>query len=247
MVQRDGVVLHDALPAGQLDVAAARLPSMRPVDGPWLRCDAAYGEQMRLRRKLLGERTADVYAQLPDHIAAACGFLELVINALPEGFRVDGGQVICPDGARVTLDWEAPLWTVGHILQQDVCILEKQGSEHVLTAAVLCFPASWTLAEKIGKPLGRIHDPVSEYSAQIAARVQRMFDGVQMDRPMWRANALRYDDPTLFQPRSEGDTRPIAKAGARYIRSERQTVLRLPRDGAVAFTIHTMVVEAALK
>lgn len=243
MAQDGTGVLHQTFPDGQLEAADARLPAMRPIVGPWLLLDEAYGAQMGVRRDLLATREADVYAQLPQNLSAARAFLGLALDALPDGFDLNGGRVVCPDGIAVTLDWDAPLWTAGNLFQQDVCILEKQGDEHVLTGAVLCFPASWTLAEKIGKPLVRIHKPVPEYDTSIATRVQRMFDGVQAGRPMWRANALRYDESKLFHPKLEDDSRPISHKGARFIRSERQTVLRLPQDGAVAFTIHTMVVE----
>ncbi|MCF2872210.1 DUF3445 domain-containing protein [Octadecabacter sp. G9-8] len=236
-------ILQDYLPDGQLDVAAARLPSMRPVVGPWLFCDGAYGAQMGERRRLLAERPEDVLAQTPEGVAGARAFLEAALRALPAGFAHQDDRVACPDGHIVALDWDAPLRSVGEMLQQDVCILDRSGDEHVLSGAVLCFPASWTLAQKIGKPLIRIHHPVSEYSDAIAARVQRLFDGVQTGRPMWRANALRYSDPTLYQPRPENDPRPIGTPDAPYIRSERQTVLRLAHPGAVAFMIHTSVVQ----
>lgn len=237
----------DKLPDGQAEVAAARLPAMRPVVGPWLFCDAAYAGQMGVRRQLLRDQGADVLAQTDAGLDAARAFIDVALKALPHGFERGGDRVLCPDGHAVTLDWDAPLRSVGEMLQQDVCILEKREDEHILSGAVLCFPASWTLAQKIGKPLVRIHAPVSEYSENIAARVQRLFDGVKDERPMWRANALRYDDPSLYQPRPENDPRPVGTDRAAYIRSERQTVLRLPVEGAVAFVIHTSVVKDRLE
>jgi hypothetical protein len=244
MMIEQPVILQNALPEGQAEVAAARLPSVLPVQGPWLRMDEAYAAQMALRRRLLGEHEREVYAQRREGLGAARSYLGAALENLPEGFDVQGGTVVCPDGVRVTLEWDAPLWTVGNLLQQDVCILEKSEAEHVMTGAVLCFPASWTLAQKIGRPLVGIHDPVAEYDAGIAARVQRLFDGVQPDKPVWRANLLKYRDPALYQPRPEYDPRPAGLAASSYIRSERQTILRLPVEGAVAFTIHTSVVSA---
>lgn len=238
------LILQEALPEGQADMAASRLPSVRPVLGPWLRLDEAYAAQMALRRRLLARHEREVYAQKPAGLAAARSYLAVALEALPDGFEVQGGVVVCPDGMRVTLEWDAPLWTAGNLLQQDVCILEKSEAGHVMTGAVLCFPASWTLAQKIGRPLVGIHDPVAEYDAGIAVRVQRLFDGVRPDKPVWRANLLKYSDPALYQPRLEYDPRPVGQAEARYIRSERQTILRLPVAGAVAFTIHTWVVAA---
>lgn len=236
------LILQDVMPDGQVEQARARLPSMVPVVGPWLFCDGAYGAQMAERRRLLRNQSGDVLAQLPEGRDAARAFLSAALEALPDGFQHDRGVVTCPDAHQVVLDWDAPLRSVGEMLQQDVCILEKSEAEHVLTGACLCFPASWTLAQKIGKPLIRIHDPVPEYGVDVAKRVQRLFDGVRLGQPMWRANALCYDDPTLFQPRTENDPRPVGTGQAKYLRSERQTVLRLPTPESVAFVIHTTVV-----
>ena len=145
-----------------------------------------------------------------------------------------------PDGAVVPLDRAAPLLTLGRLVQEDLCILEAEGGAHVLTGAILCFPASWTLAEKIGRPLLAIHAPVAAYDAEIARRVQRMFDAIRPDRPLWRGNSLLYDDATLHQPRREGEHRP-APVARTYVRSERQCFVRLPETRAVVFSIHTYV------
>jgi hypothetical protein len=170
--------------------------------------------------------------------------LDMVLTDLPDRFRRVEDRVICPDGVAIEIDRDDPLATMGRMLQQDICILLPGQGEHMLAAAVLCFPASWTLSEKLGRPLGRIHDPVAEYDAEVGARVQRFFDAIGPGRPLWRANHLRYDDPALFQPRSEADPRPVGGAGAAYERAEHQTLLRLPETGAVVFAIHTVVVRA---
>ena len=134
---------------------------------------------------------------------------------------------------------------LGRLVQNDFCILQKIGNEHVLTAAALCFPASWSLEEKFLKPLIDIHTPVKEYNDVIAKRVQRLFDGLQIDRPLWRFNALYYEDPHLFQPRRANQPRrKPAPNKANYFRSERQTFVKLPTSGAIIFGIHTFVVYA---
>ena len=78
--------------------------------------------------------------------------------------------------------------------------MEKQGPEHVLTGACLCFPASWALSEKLGRPLIGIHRTVPVYQEDLARRVQRMFDVIRVDQPLWRMNALVYANPALHQP-----------------------------------------------
>lgn len=233
------VILQGGLPHAQS--GDPRLPGTQPCDAEdWLRVDEVYAAQMQYRTRLLAEKRDAVLSEDTQTAKANREVLAEALKILPSlGFDVSEDAVICPDGRVVTLDWSAPLSTLGHLVQEDICVLQKQGAEHVMTGAVLCFPANWRLAEKINRPLTGIHEPVEEYDDNIARRVQRLFDGVQVGRPLWRFNKLPYSDPDLHQPykRILGDDVP-------YTRSERQCILRLPRSGAVVFTIHSFVVRS---
>ena len=222
-----------------------RLPGIQPLDpDDWLRVDDAFAGQMALRDRLIAEQPEAVHALRPEAIEAARELLDLVLDHLSTDrrYRRDGGVLHRPDGVAVVLDPDRPLLTLGRLVQADLCLHQKQGSEHVLTGAILCFPAGWSLDEKIGRPLTRIHAPVTEYDPQLAARVQRLFDGIQPGRPLWRANVLAYASPELYAPHREGAPRPRPVGAAPFIRSERQCLLRLPRTRAVVFSIHTAVV-----
>ena len=216
-----------------------RLPGVAPCDADdWLRVDDAYAAQMAHRRALLADPAVNVFWQEETARPAAEEVLDEALRLLPGlGFRVSGDTVTCPDGHVQVLDRSDPLRTLGTLVQEDICLLEKCGDEHVLTAAVLCFPASWRLADKAGRPLIGIHDTIPEYDADLARRVQRLFDGVRVGRPLWRFNRLAYADPALHQP-----YRTRRDAERRYLRSERQCILRLPATGTTVFTIHTWVV-----
>jgi len=229
-------ILQKSIPAEMLVTKA--LPGVAPCAAEdWLRVDDAYAAQMAYRTDLLAQKREAVLWMDPSALPAAREVLDTILGVLPSfGFEV-GARVRCPDGRVVVPDWDQPLLTVGHLIQQDVCVMDKRGAEHVLTGAVLCFPANWLLAEKAGRPLIGIHDRVEEYDTGLARRVQRLFDGVQVGRPLWRFNRLPYGDPDLHQPqRQDGD---LPK---QFIRSERQTILRLPQTRAVVFAIHTFVV-----
>lgn len=227
------------------DMAQPRaLPGTQPERGPWLRVDEAYGAQMARRIALLDGQPDKVLYQDTDAKPAAQELLGAVLDMLPTlGFEVDGPRVTCPDGRVVDCAAHAPLDALGRILQCDFVIMQKRGDEHVLTGAVLCFPASWALAEKAGRPLTDIHIPVDEYTDDLARRVQRMFDGIRVGQPLWRFNQLWYQDPELYQPRSAVEPRRVGSKSVTgpYYRSERQTLLRLPISGAVVFVIHTYV------
>jgi len=236
-------ILQDRLvDAPWMSAPMRRLPGIQPLrPGDWLRVDSAYGAQLSEKARLLETRPTDVLVLSDGAHAAAEELLDRVLSELDAiaGFVRSAETVTRPDGVVVRPDPARPLATLSRLVQEDFCILQKQGDEHVLTGALLCFPASWTLAEKIGRPLIAIHEPVASYDADIARRVQRLFDAIRPDQPLWRANALFYDDPTLYQPRREAATRSDPGSGAPYIRSERQCLLRLPETQAVVFSIHT--------
>ncbi len=235
-------ILHSAIP---YDIRHS-LPGTQPVqDGDWLWVDECYGAQMAYRDQLIAERFDAVHYMGVGCLAAGQELLSTVLGNLQKqnGFSVSEGHVQRPDGVVVALDWNQPLATVGRIAQADYCILQKpEGApEHVLTGAILCFPSSWTLAEKAGRPLMSIHIPVPEYDENIGKRVQRLFDGVQPDRPIWRANQLWHGFANLHQPKSERDPRRSYGPDAPFFRSERQVIMRLPETRAVVFSIHTFV------
>jgi dimethylamine monooxygenase subunit A len=241
-------ILQSRLPfAPWMEPRTARLPGVLPVDGDdWLRVDDAFAGQMAERDRLIALDADRVHALLPSARAAADELFGLVLKALGRmaGYVIGTQSVTRPDGVTVLLDRDQPLLTLGRLVQEDLCLLEHNGAEHVLTGASLCFPASWTLAQKIGRPMTVIHTPVVPYTEDISRRVQRLFDAIRPEQPLWRANALVYDDPTLHQPRLEHERRPKPVTRI-YLRSERQCLMRLPVSRAVVFSIHTYVVRIA--
>jgi dimethylamine monooxygenase subunit A len=241
-------ILQSRLPfASWMDPRTARLPGILPIEGDdWLRVDDAFAGQMAERDRLIATRPEIVHGLLDSGHPAAAELYATVLARLARtaGYRVAATEVQRPDGVVVPLDPAMPLITLGRLVQEDLCLMEKHGDAHVLTGAVLCFPASWYLPEKLGRPLLGIHIPVPSYDPDIARRVQRLFDAIRPEQPLWRANALVYRDPTLHQPRREGDPRTDRRGGS-YVRSERQCLLRLPETRAVVFSIHSYVVDLA--
>ena len=239
------LILHDRLPfAPWLDPRTRRLPGILPMAaGDWLSVDEAFAGQMGLRDRLIAERRAAVHALDAGAVPAAAELLARVLVELPAlGFRVGATAVQRPDGVTVAIDRDAPLLTLGRLCQNDFCLMEKRGTEHLLTGAILCFPASWTLAEKFLRPMVGIHAPVPVYDGDLAQRVQRLFDLIRVEQPLWRANALHYEDAELFHPRSETEPRRKPQGLGGFIRSERQGFVKLPVSGAVVFSIHTYLI-----
>ena len=231
-------ILQKAIPYHWTD--AAKLPGVMPLDPQeWIIFDEAYAGQMA-EREILLQNTDEVIAVDRNSEAAACELLDTLLNFLSKkvGFEVFQTHVITPDMRTVKINYDAPLLTCGLLVQNDFCIMQKLDDKHVLSAAVLCFPANWRLDEKFMKPLFLIHENVLEYTHGIAKRVDRIFEGIRVNQPVWRFNVLEYSNATLHQPyRLNSDRLPS------FTRSERQTFLKLPGTGAVVFGIHTFVIK----
>ena len=241
-------ILQSSLPfAPWMDPRTSRLPGILPLtDDHWTCLDDAFAGQMQERDRLIAATPTLVHALQARAKPAADELYATLLKTLftRPGYEIFPDQIRRPDGILVPLDPDQPLLTLGRLFQEDFCILEQDGPEHILTAAILCFPASWTLAQKLGRPMTDIHIPVQTYTPDIARRVQRLFDAIRPEQPLWRANSLIYDDPTLHQPRLEGERRP-RPVKMIYARSERQCLVRLPKTRAVVFAIHTYIVRAA--
>jgi len=221
--------------------ALRRLPGIQPLElTDWVWVDDVFARQMAYREHLLEYRPKEVLATCEGAGDAVEELLATLLAHLPsvEGYDVHKDGVQRPDGQFVPTDRWGAMETIGRLGQQDFCVLTKTGDEHVLQAAVLCFPASWCLDQKIGKPLGAIHIPVESYDTVQARKVQKMFDLMRPEQPLWRANCLVYSDPDLFQPRREENKRSL-QGDQRWVRVERQTLRKLPKTGAVVFGIHT--------
>ena len=238
-------ILQQSLPVKPwADARTRRLPGVGPVSADaWLMIDDAYAAQMAYVDQILAKQRDLVVADTANGQCASRELCDAVIKwcLTQPGFARRGNTIIRPDGVQINLDADIPLVTARRLVQEDLLIHLKTGDEHVLTSGVLAFPASWSLNEKLNRGLRGVHAPVDPYNEGIAKRVQRLFDGLQVGRPLMRANFLQYHDPDLHQPRRE-DARRDTSMPARFMRVERQCLIRLPVTAAVVFSIHTFVV-----
>jgi dimethylamine monooxygenase subunit A len=218
----------------------------------WIEIDERFLDQLAERRRLLAERREEVVAALPESGAGQEELLELLLDHLPKRFpehyrRRERLIENLATGERFEIEaWaERPLELAGRLVQEDLCLMQRSEAGYRLVAAVLCFPAHWRLADKLGRPLQAIHDPVPGFGERLAAPVDRFFGNIQVERPVWRVNWSLVDTPTLFlPPEHRGRPREIAAARAGeelWLRIERQTLRRLPCSGDVVFGIHTRV------
>lgn len=220
----------------------------------WFEIDCRYPDELRQRHVLLAERHGDVFAALPGSEAACAEALALIAEHLtrwhPSWYRYEGPRL------RNNLTdelWDLahpalhPLECAGRLVQEDLCIIAPTPEGPRFTAAVLCFPTRWRLHDKLGKPLGAVHGPVPLFADRLARPVDRFMAHVKPGHIAQRVNWSVLDDPALFQTGGHwrsGVNPAITAENAGdtlYLRTERQTLRRLPHSGAVLFGIRVHV------
>jgi Protein of unknown function (DUF3445) len=131
----------------------------------------------------------------------------------------------------------APLVRASLLVPDDLCLMEEQDGIYRLTAACVCAPSYWRLAEKIGRTLDGIHAPVPTLNDKLAPSMQQFFARLPTHAVFERRNWLLHTDGALYQPVSDAWHRIDANEVATLIvRSERQTLKRLDAT-TVVFTI----------
>ncbi|QPC85435.1 DUF3445 domain-containing protein [Mesorhizobium sp. NBSH29] len=142
---------------------------------------------------------------------------------------------------------EAPLAVASLMVQEDLILMRRGENGWRLAAGSLCFPSSWSLTEKFGRPLHEIHQPVPGFGqgTRMDELIARMFD--RLHQPVLRWNWSLQAGDALYHPLSgrqriqRAAERPDLFAGdnfaAAFIRVERQTLRKLPASGDILFTI----------
>jgi dimethylamine monooxygenase subunit A len=221
----------------------------RPLEmSNWLVLDEesenAIDEKYRLMQTAEGF-AACVALPIDDVSATACAELVRIVGA---HMRTYEPEHLDRQLARVSSLGEcADIDRAGRFAVEDFCVLTRPtaGEPLRLTAATLCFPSRWRLAEKLGQELIGIHEPVPEYESALGRPTNSALDRVTPEKPFWRMNWSVSDDPRLHQPTGHFDP----TAGSRvsdvgndvYLRVERQTLVCLPESRAVVFGIRTLV------
>ena len=212
--------------------------SLAPTE--WLAPDELAPSELALRQRLVLEQRQHV---------VACG-------AVAEDAAAETERLMARWRAEQSLEITAapgagddahPLVRAGTTGQEDLCLLVHHDGQWHLEAAVLCFPSMWTLAEKIGRPIRQVHAPVPHYAEELGQRVDTFFDRLPPGRLVRRRNVSVWPACLLWVPTATLDaslwddppgdpTWPML-----WLRSERQTLRRLPDSGAILFTIRVQM------
>jgi hypothetical protein len=225
----------------------------RVAEPAWLLVDGERPEQLALRARLLAERHDEVFRARPGTELAGAEALALVRawfdrfapGTLTESSKSAGSltESTEPRGALTESTGPGPavhpLEVAGRLVQEDLVLMVPRDGGHHLDAACLCFPSHWRLADKFEGSAAGIHGPVPRYPDELEVRVDRYLDRLRPGTVSARRNWSIHDRPDLFAPERPDPARvPVERVPtALWLRSERQTLRRLPASGAVLFTI----------
>lgn len=126
------------------------------------------------------------------------------------------------------------------------------GNEYYFKAGVFAFAAGFDPRDKFNKPLTSIHEPIPGYQSILRTSMNRYFQRLQPCQFVGRANfsiqahnKFYVDDDNKGYHLSEEEVRraipyeDLDFDKQVHYRSERQMLTRLPKTGAIVFTIRT--------
>ncbi|KIY45964.1 hypothetical protein FISHEDRAFT_48487 [Fistulina hepatica ATCC 64428] len=186
---------------------------------------------------------------------------------LPSSLWVDNGDGLSMRSVSKE-EAEQALVTLGALVQDDIAIMEEgMDGKYYFQAGLICVPGFWRMKDKIGLKLEDIHiaGNVPQYKEKLLLSLDRYFRRMRVDRPIIRHNyggqVVNVQDPDVDDPEElawsvttngmEDTYRPghahqppeglplDVRPQALRIRSERQTLRRLPGSGCIVFGIRT--------
>jgi len=175
----------------------------------------------------------------PDLAARTAGF-----DAFPEGIQLspEGDPAGRELAAMLVLEGALPEAAAAH--HEDMCLLTRRDDEeqYRLVGAAVAWPSDWTPADKLGLPLRALHAPIQGYEEQLASGVDhfmaKLKPGAIYGRCNWFIAATGARRWVAGPPERAFAHVTADNAGSTlFVRSERQTLRRLPQTGAILFTI----------
>jgi hypothetical protein len=239
-----------------------RQPAYTPYDGSarlftiglgpldparWIEPDGDLERYLIEKDRLIADQRDVVFVEETGTRDAQREVLDLLAEHItarhPSVYRREGSAVVA--GARtIDLDTdEAPLVTAGALVQDDLVLMRRDDSGWRLVAGYVAFPSSWSLPEKFGRRMEDIHAPVPDFGegTRNALLINRMFDNLKVEQPVFRFNWSINPDADLHYPASKAHgALPDGHAlslETTFARVERQTLRKLPVSGDILFTI----------
>lgn len=180
----------------------------------------------------------------PDLAARAQGFLDW-----PEGVELSSEAEEPGRELAAMAGVEGALPEAAVASHEDMCLLTKREGEDVyrLIGAAVAWPSDWHPKGKLGQPMRALHAPIAGYEEHLATGVDRFMATLKPGAIFGRCNwfiAATGEKRWLAtgDPQDQFAHVTAENAGETlFVRSERQTLRRLPETGAIVFTIGVYV------
>ena len=145
-----------------------------------------------------------------------------------------------PAGAGTT--WEKCL-ALGEFWEPDFLLLKCDSDGEIrLYGGCLCFPSSWRLSDKMGKPIEFIHAAVPGLNASIGPAIHKFLTGLKPGVAWLRHNWGLARDAELNRHPDRGlpELDPDVREEEVFLRVEHQALVALPKSGGILFGIRVV-------
>ncbi|RLL96767.1 hypothetical protein CFD26_102291 [Aspergillus turcosus] len=227
----------------------------------WIELDNHYLQYHADKARRIKERGAKCCRTAPEAMDGAIELLEELSSYLPERYpsmfrKTATGIANTVTGESFNITQrplpEDPMTTCARLIQDDLALMiEKPDGEYYLLAGAILLAGFWRLEDKFGMRLSEIHTSgdVPGFQTKLEKGMMNFFRRIRPEDPVLRNNYFIQVDDNLAWSHSIGseDAAEVSWNTAQknkaiehhYFRSERQSLRRLPRSGAVVFTIRT--------
>ncbi|KAL2006702.1 hypothetical protein VTN00DRAFT_9370 [Thermoascus crustaceus] len=227
----------------------------------WIELDNHYPRYHADKARRIRERGEKCCKTAPEAMDGAIELLEELCSYLPERYpsmfkKTDVGIDNLFTGESFNIVQrplpEDPMAMSARLVQDDLALMfEKEDGQYYLLAGAILLAGFWRLEDKFGTSLSEIHTSgdVPQFREKLEKGMMNFFRRIRPEDPVLRNNYFLQVDDDLAWSHSIGpeDSPEVSWNTAEknraiehhYFRSERQSLRRLPKSGAVVFTIRT--------
>lgn len=227
----------------------------------WIELDSHYPRfHADKARRLASARGPKSVHTAPEARDAAVELLEELCTYLPARYptlfsRTENGRGIRNlwSGEEFSDGDDDAMTACARLVQDDLAIMmEREDGQYYLVAGAILLAGFWRLEDKLGMPLSEIHTSgdVPQFKEKLERGMTGFFRRLKCEDVVYARNNyfIQVDDDLAWswsigsEDSAEISWNTAEKDRAvehHYFRSERQTLRRLPRTGAVVFTIRT--------
>ena len=226
----------------------------------WLAIGPDHGSFLREKRSRLKVNPLPFYRTTPGSLPAQMELRDRIVADLlaqhADVFSMaDGRLVDRVEGTAHEFDTPGvePLAAISQFLEEDFILLQQVDGQDLITAASNAYSSSGRIVSSVGRSIPWAHKFVPTLNDQLGPRIDRVLGNIKVDAPVERfnwlltpiASRLFPEDPHAANTAAVDSINlalandPSRAGDILWIRVERQTLLRLPESGALAFSIYT--------